>query len=1521
MTRRETTDLRSLPDGTSQQARTLAALDPQAVPIDGRSDADLIAFVQKLTRHLIFTKPDPPSGNRATASGLAHWDALATPSPSSGLALSPADMAAYIDHPERFTGEAARWLARPHFALLLTCVALLRHLRDQQNGIVRRHLDHFYRDQLGMTPLPARPDRVAVLFRLARGVQEVLLPAGTRLNAGKDSRNRIRDYRSDDDLLIRRTRVSELRTVFVDRRITTLQSLSRVTLTVGNQKDWFELALQLALGAPEAGDAVPLWPHPEGPAGVRPAAVNVDFLVGWKNRLNDCEARLQWLHQEFRELMRLYRRRTDSGSDREWEAINRLMGFTTAPAAPRDFMVNLQDRVGPLDFDRDGLSQVNSVEDLYRYRDEPPVRLYIQTELAELAGANRDAIQTFAAVMAIKLRIDADWQQIRQLLEQAGRKARPADPSWRLKVSDPADFQAMLEAALSLPPGNWPAARAGVEALEAYDRELRQLEEHLSMPVERIQVLVSAAETIRSGSLLPAPRWDRLLALLADAHRERFHARGRKQLDELRLQLQAAGLEGANVFDALVSRILTDLALLPPSPATDWSWEGARAQLLGSLTTGELTVLDGFRQQLQQPGVVPRRFDWPDVLVVLEAAQRRIGGVADPEPRTVEWRTLEAASDARAQRLESGRWPTFGRRSVQTKEHPPEPNLGFGLLSPLLHLSQGERTLGVTLGFATEGFDRATVLKRLVFSDTGPAPSLTELCNANLIVRVRGSKGWIPLSISRADLSDAASDYWTFTGMARPPASPLAPSVRPALKLTLEVESSVDAFAPAEGEASPILQVLLRPMWESAAGEWITTGAFEPLRLEAAHLRVMVKGLTDLALQQEDRRLDARKPFEPFGSQPPVGSRFYVSHPELIANRLDSLSFQLQWTGLGKGLGDQYKNYTLKTGRALTATDFKVHIDLIDQQRRLSLSLKPESQAAALPAPTEGVADSLFAADTTVIVPASGSTPATTSSAASSSKTITLVPKGDDDSALPGLTPGEDLRQDRRVWCWTLTPIDFGHSLYPALAAAKAQELAIALATRIPTNPNAADYQVDPPYTPCLKGLSVDYSASVELQPQALPPGSELLYVHPFGVSRIPAKSSASKPPTLMPAYTAAGELYIGLADADLPQRLSLLVQLAEGTSNPDLEPGSLRWQILDGEQWTELTVRRDDTAGFLHSGIVVLDLPAVAPSRWLPGGGLHWLRVSIDRDPASVCDCVDLHAQALMATRHDEVIDPHQESAPLPPGSIKALITTAARIAAIEQPYSSFGGRPAESAEHLDRRVSEGLRHRGRALAAWDYERLVLEEFGSRIHKVKAIAGLGDGLVKVIVIPDLRGALPADALAPKAPANLLEAIRRFLQARAPEAATVQVQNAVFLPVKIRLGVRFREGQEERFSRQRLAGDLVRFLSPWAYGEGAEIRIGDTIYATSIVVFADRLDYVDYVAQIRLFRLDRNGNPTREQDGMEASIQAPGPDTVLVSWREHQIDLISEIGYDAQSFSGIGYMQIEFDFIVAPPPT
>ena len=68
--------------------------------------------------------------------------------------------------------------------------------------------------------------------------------------------------------------------------------------------------------------------------------------------------------------------------------------------------------------------------------------------------------------------------------------------------------------------------------------------------------------------------------------------------------------------------------------------------------------------------------------------------------------------------------------------------------------------------------------------------------------------------------------------------------------------------------------------------------------------------------------------------------------------------------------------------------------------------------------------------------------------------------------------------------------------------------------------------------------------------------------------------------------------------------------------------------------------------------------------------------------------------------------------------------------------------------------------------------------------------------------------------------------------------------------------------------------------------------------------------------------LDANGVPVpgSESRGLGASVSALESDGVLVSASDHQIDLISELGYDARTFTGIGYMQITFDFIVAIPP-
>ena len=105
-------------DGTSQRARALPALDPATARIDERDDAELLRFVQALAKQLRYFSVDAETDELQE---LGSWSAFAE-HPD----VSIADIVAYMRTPEAATDKAARWLGRPHFALLLTFLELLQ---------------------------------------------------------------------------------------------------------------------------------------------------------------------------------------------------------------------------------------------------------------------------------------------------------------------------------------------------------------------------------------------------------------------------------------------------------------------------------------------------------------------------------------------------------------------------------------------------------------------------------------------------------------------------------------------------------------------------------------------------------------------------------------------------------------------------------------------------------------------------------------------------------------------------------------------------------------------------------------------------------------------------------------------------------------------------------------------------------------------------------------------------------------------------------------------------------------------------------------------------------------------------------------------------------------------------------------------------------------------------------------------------------------------------------------------------
>jgi hypothetical protein len=137
------------------------------------------------------------------------------------------------------------------------------------------------------------------------------------------------------------------------------------------------------------------------------------------------------------------------------------------------------------------------------------------------------------------------------------------------------------------------------------------------------------------------------------------------------------------------------------------------------------------------------------------------------------------------------------------------------------------------------------------------------------------------------------------------------------------------------------------------------------------------------------------------------------------------------------------------------------------------------------------------------------------------------------------------------------------------------------------------------------------------------------------------------------------------------------------------------------------------------------------------------------------------------------------------------------------------------------------------------------------------------------------------------------------------------------VPVQVRLGVRFIKGLDEGNARKRLNEDLVRFLSPWAFDEGAELMIGGKIYANSILDYVDRRDYVDYVAEIKLFRFLEPDKPELIVPVADNyHVATTRPDQVLVAAEQHYFDSIPDTGFQQSNFTGINYARIELDFIV-----
>ena len=404
------------------------------------------------------------------------------------------------------------------------------------------------------------------------------------------------------------------------------------------------------------------------------------------------------------------------------------------------------------------------------------------------------------------------------------------------------------------------------------------------------------------------------------------------------------------------------------------------------------------------------------------------------------------------------------------------------------------------------------------------------------------------------------------------------------------------------------------------------------------------------------------------------------------------------------------------------------------------------------------------------------------------------------------------------------------------------------------------------PWTPIIKNISLDYTAS------ATTDDIELIHLYPYAGTYKKETITLQQPHTfLFPTYCDEGTLYIGLKDLQPGNNVNMLFQLAEATADSESKKENIQWHYLENNNWkilrTGFEVLDDDTDGLTTSGIVKFALPAnMTNENTVLSKGLHWIKATIPQNSKTVCETIAIFTQAIKATfTKAESNDTLRLNAPLTAGSLAKLQEADSSVKKTTQPFDSFGGRLAEADGHFYVRASELLRHKGRAIQKFDYERLALEAF-PQLFKVKCInhsfalnahtyindIPLAPGYVLLAVIPDLNQLKASQQFEPKVPVSILENVEEYLRMRTSPFARVKAMNPRYEKVHFCLKIKLYLSKDENFYKEKLQQDLRGFLAPWAVGVYDKLNFGQCINESDIVQFLETLNYLDYIIELKM---------------------------------------------------------------------
>lgn len=201
-------------NGSDQKQRYINALHPENMQLDNFELADWILFAYNFSEFVNYfetANPEAPSSN-----WKAFFDYFKlkgkNPSIENQLRLDriKKEVLDIIETSKQ------KYAVTPHLTLFLTFLMLLENSKKRYNNLTKRHLDFYYNQVLKIEKLPADPDKVYLIFELAKNAVQEKIEAKTAFDGGKDASGKIRTYYAASELIASKTTVASLKNVYND---------------------------------------------------------------------------------------------------------------------------------------------------------------------------------------------------------------------------------------------------------------------------------------------------------------------------------------------------------------------------------------------------------------------------------------------------------------------------------------------------------------------------------------------------------------------------------------------------------------------------------------------------------------------------------------------------------------------------------------------------------------------------------------------------------------------------------------------------------------------------------------------------------------------------------------------------------------------------------------------------------------------------------------------------------------------------------------------------------------------------------------------------------------------------------------------------------------------------------------------------------------------------------------------------------------------------------------------------------